>query len=245
MVRLKNVPIEADKVVEYLKQELQMRDIQQGILCRQIVENAAGARSITISPEDIQHEADQFRYSNRLENASQTYEWLDKQLISADDWEDGIYQRLLSKKLAQHLFDQQVETYFAQNKIQYEQAILYRLLVPYQPLAQELFYQIEEEEISFFEAAHLYDTDERRRLACGFEGKLSRWQIKPELSAQVFAAGPRDLIGVIQSESGYELWMPEEFIPAKLTDEIRQQILDTLFQEWLESELNYWVHSQE
>lgn len=140
------------------------------------------------------------------------------------------------------LFGQQVETYFAQNKVQYEQAILYRIVVPYRPLAQELFYQIEEEEISFFEAAHLYDIDEQRRLACGFEGKLSRWQLKPEVAAQVFGARPRELIGLIQTDAGFELLMVEDFMAAELTPETRQEILTHLFNEWLDSELNYLIH---
>ena len=37
--------------------------------------------------------------------------------------------------------------------------------------------------------------------------------------------------------------MVEEFIAAELTPETRQQILDKLFQEWLESELNYLIHA--
>jgi parvulin-like peptidyl-prolyl isomerase len=46
---------------------------------------------------------------------------------------------------------------------------------------------------------------------------------------------------VIKSEVGYELLMVEEFIAAELTSDIRQQILDQLFQEWLESKLNHTV----
>lgn len=37
--------------------------------------------------------------------------------------------------------------------------------------------------------------------------------------------------------------MVEEFIQAELTPAIRQQILDQLFGEWLESELNYRIHN--
>jgi len=128
--------------------------------------------------------------------------------------------------------------------VQYEQAILYRLVVPYRPLAQELFYQIEEEEISFFEAAHLYDIDEQRRLACGFEGRLSRWQLNADSAARVFGAHPQEVIGPIELDANFELVMVQDFIPAELTPATRQKILDQLFEEWLDSELNYLVHSE-
>ncbi|MEM1292034.1 MAG: peptidylprolyl isomerase [Cyanobacteria bacterium P01_H01_bin.162] len=242
MVRLTGSVINPEKVVEHLKHEVKIKSVQQQILEQLVVIQASEARGIDVSSEEIQAEADQFRYQNRLENASQTYNWLDDQLITAEDWEQGIHARLLSQKLSQHLFDSQVAAHFLQNKVQYEQAILYRLVVPYRPLAQELFYQIEEEEISFFEAAHLYDVDENRRLTCGFEGKLSRWQVDADLSAKIFGAKPRDVVGVLQAQEGYELWMIEDFIAPELTPEIQQQILDSLFSEWLESELNYLIH---
>lgn len=242
MARLADVQVGSEAIVEYLKHEIQLKTTQQQILFRKIIVQAAAERGVEVSPAEVQHEADQFRYANKLEDAAQTYQWLNEQLITPEDWESGIHARLLEKKLSEYLFSTQIETYFAQNKSQYEQAILYRISVPYQPLAQELFYQIEEEEISFFEAAHLYDSNEGRRLACGFEGKLARWQVKPDMSAKLFGANPRELIGVISWESSHELWMVEEFIPPTLTPETRQKILDQLFQEWLESELNYCIH---
>jgi parvulin-like peptidyl-prolyl isomerase len=245
MARLSGVLIDNKQVVEYLRHEAKIKAVYQQILSRQIIARVAAEQGVTVSAEEIQAEADQFRYQNKLESASQTFDWLSDQLLTPDDWKEGIQERILTKKVAEHLFGEQVQTYFVQNKVQYEQAVLYRIVVPYQPLAQELFYQVEEEEISFFEAAHLYDLDERRRLTCGFEGKLSRWQLKPDIAARVFAAVPHEVVGLIQSEEGYELWMVEEFVEAELTPAVRQQILDQLFQEWLESELNYLVHSDQ
>ncbi len=243
MVRLTGLLIDPETVVNYLKHEVELKSTYQKILCRQIIDQAASERGVTVTPEEVQAEADQFRYEHKLESASQTFAWLSEQLVTPDDWETGIQERLLTKKLTETLFGQQVETYFAQNKVQYEQAILYRIVVPYRPLAQELFYQIEEEEISFFEAAHLYDVDEQRRLACGFEGKLSRWQLKPDIAAKVFGSTPREVIEVTQAEAGFELLMVEEFVAADLTPETHQRILVQLFDEWLESELNYLIHS--
>lgn len=236
--------IDPEKVVHHLKHEVKLKAIYRDILCRQIIKKASEERGIDVESEEIQAEADRFRYDHRLESASQTFEWLEDQFLTPDDWETGIHERLLAKKLAENLFDKQVEVYFIQNKIQYDQSILYRILVPYHALAQEIFYQIEEEEISFFEAAHLYDVDEHRRLACGFEGKVSRWQLKPDIAACVFGASPRQLVGPMPSGQDFELLMVEEFIPAELTPEVRQQILNQLFDEWLDSEFNHFIYSQ-
>jgi parvulin-like peptidyl-prolyl isomerase len=245
MARLTGLLIDPEIVVNYLKHEVELKSVYQKILCRQIVDQAASDRGVTVTPEEVQAEADQFRYEHKLESASQTLAWLSEQLITPEDWEAGIQERLLTKKLAEALFGQQVETYFTQNKVQYEQAILYRIVVPYRPLAQELFYQIEEEEISFFEAAHLYDVDEQRRLACGFEGRVSRWQLNADRAARVFGANPQEVIGPIQSDANFELVMVQDFMPAELTPATRQKILDQLFEEWIDSELNYLIHSEQ
>ena len=129
-----------------------------------------------------------------------------------------------------------------QNKLNYETVILYRIVVRDAPLAQELFYQITEAETSFYQAAHQHDIDERRRCHCGYEGTLSRRGLKPDIAAQVFGSQPKDVLGPIQSEEGYDLLMVEDFLGAELTEKIQTQILNQLLNEWLDRELIYLMH---
>ena len=231
--------MDADEVVVYLKKNLQLKSLNQKILSQKIIDQAARERGVTVTPEEIQAEADRIRLERRLEKAADTLAWLAEEMISPDDWEAGICDRLLAKKLADAMFAKDVEKTFAQNKLDYEQILLYQIVVPYEKLAYELFYQIEEEEISFYEAAHLYDIDERRRNLCGCEGKIYRWGLKPEIAAAVFSAQPGDVIPPLKTDSGYHLFLVEEFIPAQLTPEISKQLIDKMFKEWLTGELNY------
>ncbi|MCZ0901689.1 peptidylprolyl isomerase, partial [Microcoleus sp. HI-ES] len=110
-------------------------------------------------------------------------------------------------------------------------------------LAQELFYQIQEGEISFFDAAHLYDIDENRRHICGCEGKVYRWGLKPDIAVAVFSAKPGEVIRPIETELGYHLFLVEKFLPAELTPERYQEILHNLFNEWLANEVNYLLYT--
>lgn len=244
MVSFRGISIEPEEIINFLKQNVQIKDVCRQIVCRQIIRRSAQECGVDVTPEEIQAEGDRIRYESRLESASATFSWLADQLISPDDWETGIRDRLLAKKLAEHLCGNQVETYFAQHCIDFDQVQLYRIVVPYEPLAQELLYRIEENEISFFEAAHLYDIDERRRLQSGYDGTIRRWNFEPDIAAQIFGARPDEVIGPTQSEQGYNLLMVENMIQAELTPEIYQEILDMLFKEWLESELNYLINHQ-
>lgn len=236
--------IEPDEIVTFLKKNIQLREVYEKILQQSVIDRVAQERGITVTPEEIQADAERQRRERRLEKASETLAWLAHQSIAPDDWEAGIRDRLLAQKLADHLFSKEVEKCFVQNRLDFDRVLLYQIIVTDFSLAQELFYQIEEREISFYEAAHLYDIDEKRRHQCGCEGKLDRWQFKPDIAAAVFGAPIGVAIGPLQTASGYHLFMVEEFIPAELTPQRYQDILDRIFKEWLTSELNYMLYSQ-
>ena len=245
MINFLGIPIESEEIVDFLKQEMLLKGICQKIVYQKIIDQAATERNIVIAPEENEAEADSIRHGKRLEKAADTLAWLEDQMITAEEWEAGIRNRLLAQKLAANLFDKEVESYFAQNRLDFDQFILYQIVVPYQQLAQEIYYQIEEEEISFYEAAHLYDIDEGRRYRCGYEGKIGRWSLPPNLAEAIGNANIGQVVGPIATEEQkYHILMIEEFIPAELTPERHQDIVNRLFQEWLAGEFNSVVHNK-
>ena len=247
MVEFNNLKIENSEINDYLKQQLKLKGICTEILYQRIITEAASSRNIMVADSEIEAEANKIRCSLRLEKASDTIAWLSDNYLDPDGWEIAISNRLLAQKLAKHLFDAQVEPYFAQNRLDFDRFILYQLVVPYEKLAQELFYQIEEEEISFYQAAHLYDLDRQRRFVCGYEGEVHRWNYHPDLTAAIFKMPVvvGELIGPIKSDFGYHLFKIEDYLPAELTPEVRQEIIDEFFQRWLDSELNYLIHNEQ
>lgn len=176
-----------------------------------------------------------------MEKASDTLAWLAERLVTPDEFEAGIRDRLLARKLSEAMFLGEVERYFAQHQLDYEQVHLYKISVPYEKLAREIFYQIEEEEISFYEAAHLYNIDEQYRLNCGYAGRINRWSLEPDIEAVVFAAKPKQVLGPFKCDGSHDLYMVEEFIPSRLTDELRHDIVQKLFGEWLSAELKRYA----
>jgi parvulin-like peptidyl-prolyl isomerase len=220
-----------------------MKEVHLRILSQTIINKAAQERGLIVTPEEIQAEANRQRYEKRLEKSSDTLAWLNEQMMTPEDWEAGICDRILSNKLADFLFAKEVDKFFAQNRINFDQVILYQIIVSNDKLAQELFYEIEDREISFYDVARLYDIDEKRRYQCGFEGKVYRWNLKPDIAAAVFVSQPGEVIGPIKTALGYHLFMVAEFVQAELTAERYQEIRDRMFQEWLDSEINYLRHS--
>lgn len=243
MANLLRASVEPDEIIIFLKKDIQFKEVCQKILEQKIIDQAAQERGLTVTPEEIQVEADRLRREKRLEKASEALAWLAEQMITPEDWEAGMRDRLLAQKLAEHIFSKDVEKFFAQNRLDFEQILLYQIIVSSEKFAQELFYQIQEQEISFYEATHLYDIDEKRRQQCGCEGKLYRWSLKPDIAAVVFSAQLGEVIGPLPTEQGHHLFMVQEFIPAELTSQRYQEILDKMFKQWLASELNYMLHN--
>lgn len=240
---LSKIHLHPDEVLGFLKRRTRFKETYRSILYQKIIDQAAQERDIIVTEEEIQAEADHQRRDKQLEKAADTLAWLADEMITVKDWEAGIHEQLLTKKLTEQLFTKEVEKTYSQNRFDFEQVSLYQIVVPFERVAQELFYQIEEQEISFYEAAHFYDIDEKRRNHCGYEGKLHRWDLKPDIAAIVFSAQPKEVVGPFQTEEGYHLFLIEEVLPAELTPEKRQEILNEMFQDWLASELNYMLHN--
>jgi parvulin-like peptidyl-prolyl isomerase len=104
-------------------------------------------------------------------------------------------------------------------------------------LAIELFYGIQEGEMSFYEVAHQYIQDTELRRKGGYRGIVRRKELKPEISAAVFAAKPPQVLKPIVTSSGVNLILVKEIIQPELDDKLSSQIMFNLFDEWLKQQI--------
>jgi parvulin-like peptidyl-prolyl isomerase len=244
MVDLSTLSLENQEIIDFLKRDLRLKAIYQEIIYQKIVNQIAQEQSIRITAEEVQAELDQVRYANRLEHPSQLYAWLAEQMVTLSELEQRLYEQLLTRKLARHLFTEEIRNLFSQQQTDFEQALIYRIVIPYESLAYEIFYQIEEEELSFFEAAHIYDVNETRRLQCGYDGKKQRRELNPELAELLFNAQIGEVIGPIKtSDNTYELFLVDDVISPTLTPVLYETILNQMFQQWIEDRLVNYISS--
>lgn len=211
--------------------------IIEEIICRKIITEAACETGITISSDRLQKAADEFRLSHQLHNAKDTWEWLSKQNLSLDDFEEIINYSLISSELNQHLFKDKIEPYFVERQLDYMRVVMYEIVLEDEALAMELYLAIQNKEISFYEVAHQYIQEPELRRRGGYQGILNRQDLKSEISAAVFAANPPHLLKPITTSKGISLILVEEIIKPKLTEELAAQIGITLFDRWLKEKV--------
>jgi parvulin-like peptidyl-prolyl isomerase len=237
-------PFESLELVKFIKRELELKPIYQRFSYEKIVERSAQEYNLVVTPEEVKNHVELIRRQKGLETVTDILSWLTGKMASVQDWETGIYNHLLANKLAKHLFGNNIEIVFNQRSTDFDRVIFYRIVVPYERTAQELLYQLTENGMSFYEAAHFYDVNEQRRLQCGYEGKQYRYHIEPEIAELVFNAPLDEIVGPFkQSDVAYNLLLVEEVTPAQLTPDIHEMILHQMFEEWLSNEFRLYISS--
>jgi parvulin-like peptidyl-prolyl isomerase len=212
-------------------------ELFRGILRRQVIEQQAAQAGIVPSTEELQVAADKFRMVNQLETAEATWKWLQTNFLSVDDFEHLVAHSLTREKLAQHLFGDKVEHFFHQNLLEYSGATIYEVVLEDRELAMEIFYSLQEGDLTFADVAYQYIRDPELKRRGGYIGTVGRKQLRPEISAAVFAAKPPQLIKPVVTAVGIHLIQVEEIVQPRLDDNIRQRILIDLFDRWLEEQI--------
>jgi parvulin-like peptidyl-prolyl isomerase len=230
-------PISQDEIFQQVKLSFQIPTLIQAIAERKIVAQKSQALDLKLETDELQKAADSFRLKNNLATTQETLKWLNLHALSLDDLETLVYHAVLSAKLADALFASQVEPYFMERQLDYTRIVLYEVLLNNVDLAMELFYALQEKEITFAEIARQYAQDPEVRRRGGYRGLVTRKDLKPELSAAVFAAKPPQLLKPItMGKETYLIWV-EEVISPVLDETLKSQILSALFSNWLKQQV--------
>lgn len=231
------ITITNEDILNQVKLSCKIPEFIEGIVTRKVIENAAVQAEIKVETEELQKTADQLRLMNKLNSADDTWAWLEKHSLCIDDYEEVVYSTVISGKLAAHLFADKVEPYFFENQLDYAGVVMYEVVLDDEDLAIELFYAIKEGEMSFYDVAHKYIQDTELRRKGGYLGIVRRQDLKPEISTNVFAAIPPQLLKPIVASKGVHLILVEEIIKPQLEPKLRLKIITDLFAGWVKQQV--------
>ncbi|MDJ0605404.1 MAG: hypothetical protein PX482_17400 [Microcystis sp. M53602_WE12] len=82
-----SITITNQDLIQQLKLSGKVPEIVEGIIARKIITETATAAGIKNTTAELQQAADQFRLAKGLHNAKDTWNWLQKQGLSLDDFE--------------------------------------------------------------------------------------------------------------------------------------------------------------
>lgn len=232
----KTLIISIPDIITSIKLSCQIPSIIEAIAFKTIITETAREAGVEVTPDEIQQEGDKLRLEKKLVKAKDTWSWLEKHQLSVKEFEELVQYKALSRKLANHMFSPHVEKYFYDHRLDYEKAATYEVIFEDRDLALELFYAIEEGEVTFAEIARQFIQEPEPRRAGGYQGMRRRKEFRPEIAAAVFAASAPSILKPITITKGVYLIWVEEIIQPELNEELREKIISELFSEWLKQQ---------
>jgi PPIC-type PPIASE domain len=133
-------------------------------------------------------------------------------------------------------FSRLVRSRFLARKSQLDRVLFSTIQVRDLYLAQELYCRIKEENQSFMRLATRY-SDSHTAKRGGVIGPISALQLYPLIQHHLIGLQPKQLSPIFQLDEHYIFLRLDRSLPVKFTPEIEQQLLDELFEEWLQQQI--------
>ena len=208
-----------------------------GFARRELIRQLAVREGLCATREDIQRKVDDWRYQHRLERVEDTEAWIAQQGITLQDVAEDAEVNRLEYLLSEKISEGQVEPYFAQHTLEFDEAEICWIFHTDKGVIDEVDLQIREDGADFYAMAREFSQDAHTRPSSGFLGRVRRKQLPKGIAARVFAASPGELFGPEKVSGGFALYLVQQLYPSKLDEQIEKEIRKHLFNQWLQREM--------
>lgn len=188
--------------------------------------------SMTCTVEECETAIQQFYEQHQLTTDSAKKHWANQHHLTVEQLKPLAIRQYKLEKFKQETWGNQLETYFLQRKAQLDRAIYFLLRVHDGALAQELFFQLENNEQTFEQLAARYSQGPEARTG-GLVGPVALETLHPLLAKCLQTSQANQLYTPIRIGGWFVVIKTKQFLPAQLNNPIRQQLLNELFTIWL------------
>ena len=202
------------------------RELQILAICNQM--------NVTVSEEELQAAGDSFRIQNKLFEANETINWLSKQRITIDEWSEGLRVRLLAKKLKELLFGNLVDDRYLNNRHKYQRIALSQIIVQHLDEAEKIIKMLQKQHASFCNLALEYSQEKNAQANGGFTGIHFIIQLMPGIKQAIANSQEGEIVGPVSTKIGYHILKVEKRFPIQLSESMREEIIELIFQNWLQ-----------
>lgn len=223
--------ITANEIVENLIINAEWQALET-CLDRFLLEEEFSLREITATQEEVRSELTIFRKHNQLSTGDETHKWLEHRHMHDSDFMQLCRYRVKLQKLKDLLFEKRLEEYFIYKRAQLQTVELYKIVVAKEEAAREIVSSVRDGE-SFFDYARKYSLDEKTAKAGGYTGTLQLAQLHPTVQDLVLKSRVGDLIGPVHLHKRFDIYLLDSIESPLFEGDIRQQLEDELFQQWL------------
>ncbi len=178
----------------------------------------------------------EFRLKQKLTTSELFQLWLVSQNLKYADFRRSIAFRLQVEALKTKVAAPKVQDYFLQRKALLDRIVLSRIVVESAEMAQDLKEKVEQYDADFTQLAKQYACVDDSVVG-GVVGAVMRGQIPKPIYEATENAQQGQIVGPIEIEGRYCLLKIEQLLPAKLEGEIKQELENHIFDQWLKEKM--------
>lgn len=234
IVKIDDEVITTEDFIKNLKLNGQFDKLVEDIVKDKLTILAAKKQGITVSPEDIQQRADQFRRVLGLHRAKQMNDFLDAKGINLEELEAHITDLIYKEKVLDQICnDATVKEYYNLNSPKFGTVDISHMILDSEGKAREMISILNEIPDTFDEMAKEHSIADAEK--AGRIGKITRGTLPPTIEAKVFNSKEDTLLGPFPSGDGtfFEIIRVNGRKPARLDENTSEKIRKQLKDEWL------------
>jgi hypothetical protein len=143
---------------------------------------------------------------------------------------------LALKKYQQVHWGHRIPSYFLVRKRSLDRVIFSAIQVDNLGMAQEIYLRIKDRRQSFDKLARLYSQGAEAKLG-GVMGPIPVERIHPKIAYHLSSLKPGELSPLFQLDNFHVFIRLEQWLPARFDDDIKGQLMEELFEQWLHAEI--------
>jgi parvulin-like peptidyl-prolyl isomerase len=208
---------------------------------------------IKCTPKEIETASQQFALAHHLTTNEERLAWLHKHQLNLEQFIAIATRNLRIEKFKQAAFGDFVRHYFFKNDRRFDRVIYSIIWVKDVDLAQEIYFRISENEQSFAELARQYSQGAEAQFG-GLVGPVEFKTLPPALKTAFSVDRAEGTAFPVRMGEWMAVLRLEKYLDAQLDEPTQQRILNELFQNWLQQQLqekgyqieqveNYWKNA--
>ncbi len=226
-LQLRDNQISSDRTLQYLASSQLLPQLLREMVVDELIERVVKAEQIDLTPSAAEWD----RLSAQIAKISPF------QGMNSEQFDAITTRTLKLHKFKQAGWGHRVNEYYQSIEHRLHRVVYSVLHVEDGLLAQELFFRVQSGEQSFKELVQQYSPDPTLVQSGGIVGPILTGKIPPALVQTVTKLHPGELSPLFQLDRYYGFIRLEDWIPAKLDENMRQLLLDELFENWIQERI--------
>ncbi len=211
--------------------KLEQHDLLPRLIQAVIVDEAISV--VDCSPEQA---CQQYYADRQLLTPEQQTAWREQQGLSAEKVQQVALKEVKLARFKEQTWGGQVESHFLQRKTQLDRVLYSLIRTKDASLAQELYFRLKDDEVSFAELAKTYSAGQEAQTG-GLIGPVELSVPHPTLGRLLSVSQPGQLWAPTPIGEWYVIARLEKFLPIQFDKATRSRMLDELYKGWLQQQL--------